>query len=310
MHRRTLRAALDVLALVAREVSVGRDVDGDLLQRVVPVRGLFRSRDRTRVDVRVGLHLELVELDASPGTVEDDRLRDARGQPEERGLDRLDAVVGPLHTDGVSDFLPGAHLNREVSGGLLDVILAISFGIARSPSCPSALRGRRDRSQGACGAPRRHWGADSAAGPEQRPRSTPDSREHKRSFRNAPRRPSTKTQLALRGDGLLRWLGHDAELAQDSRNVVVAALLDDLTTFVEPGERPTLQINAPVRRRQLLARGRLERPGVRSGHSNLVRAVLIILLDGADDFVVDVGEPFKERRGVLPDGSATAQRLR
>src|SRR5438874_1024946 len=95
MHRRTLRAALDVLALVAREVSVGRDVDGDLLQRVVPVRGLFRSRDRTRVDVRVGLHLELVELDASPGTVEDDRLRDARGQPEERGLDRLDAVVGP-----------------------------------------------------------------------------------------------------------------------------------------------------------------------------------------------------------------------
>src|SRR5207245_4832201 len=111
MHRGTLRAALDVLALVAREVSAGRDVDGDLLQRVVPVRGLLRSRDRTRVDVGVGLHLELVELDASPGAVEDDRLRDARRQPEERGLDRLDAVVGSLHTDGVSDFLPGTELD-------------------------------------------------------------------------------------------------------------------------------------------------------------------------------------------------------
>src|SRR5438309_6016086 len=122
VHRRTLRPALDVLALVAREVSARGDVDGDLLQGVVPVRGLLRPRDRTRVDIGVGLHLELVELDASPGAVEDDRLRDARGQPEERGLDRLDAIVGSHHTNGVSDFLPRAHLNREVPGGLLNCL--------------------------------------------------------------------------------------------------------------------------------------------------------------------------------------------
>src|SRR2546428_1632374 len=66
------------------------------------------------------LHGQPVELDAGPGAVQDDRLGDARGQPKERGLDRLDTIVGPLHTNGVSDFLPGAHLNREVAGGLLN----------------------------------------------------------------------------------------------------------------------------------------------------------------------------------------------
>src|SRR2546430_2715878 len=120
MHRRALRPTFDVLALVAREIATGGDVDGDLLQGVVPVRGLLRSDDRTRVDIRVGLHFELFELYAGPCAVEDDRLGDARGQPEERGLDRLDPVVGPLHADGVSDFLPGTELNGEVPGGLLD----------------------------------------------------------------------------------------------------------------------------------------------------------------------------------------------
>src|SRR5713226_4233097 len=41
---------------------------------------------------------------------------------------------------------------------------------------------RRDCSRGACGAPRRHWGTDGAAGPEERPRCTPDSQEHKGLF--------------------------------------------------------------------------------------------------------------------------------
>src|SRR5207244_3417529 len=96
------------------------DVDRDLLQGVVPVRGVPRPSNRTRVDVGMRLHVQPVELDAGPGAVQDDRLGDARGQPEERGLDRLDTIVGPLHTNGVSDFLPGAHLNREVAGGLLN----------------------------------------------------------------------------------------------------------------------------------------------------------------------------------------------
>src|SRR6267143_1642037 len=105
-HRRALRPILDLLPLVAGEVSAGSDVDGDLLQGVVPVRRVLRAHDRTRVDVGMGLHLEPVELDAGPRAVEHDRLSDARGESKKRGLDRFDAVVGPLDTDGVSDFLP------------------------------------------------------------------------------------------------------------------------------------------------------------------------------------------------------------
>jgi len=44
-------------------------------------------------------------------------------------------------------------------------------------------------------------------------------------------------------------LGHDAELAQDRRNVVIAAFLDDLAAFVQPAEHAALQVNALVRRR-------------------------------------------------------------
>src|SRR5712691_2503249 len=44
------------------------------------------------------------------------------------------------------------------------------------------LCGRRDCSRGAWGAPRRHWGTAGAAGPEERPRCTPDSDEHKGLF--------------------------------------------------------------------------------------------------------------------------------
>src|SRR6266852_3048960 len=87
-HRRALRPILDVRPLVAREVSAGGDVDSDLLQSVVPVRGVLRPRNRTRVDVSVGLHLEPVELDAGPRAVEHDRFGDARGQPKKRCLDR------------------------------------------------------------------------------------------------------------------------------------------------------------------------------------------------------------------------------
>src|SRR5437762_12763742 len=62
--------------------------------------------------------------------------------------------------------------------------------------------------------------------------------------------------LALRANGLLRGFRHDAELAQYARNVVLATLLDDLATLVEPCEGSALQLNAAVRRRKILARDR------------------------------------------------------
>src|SRR2546430_79744 len=65
--------------------------------------------------------------------------------------------------------------------------------------------------------------------------------------------PLDQTHLPLRGDGLLGGLRHDAKLAQDARNVVIATLLDDLATLVEPCEGSALQLNAAVRRRKNLA---------------------------------------------------------
>src|SRR5712692_2078252 len=54
--------------------------------------------------------------------------------------------------------------------------------LARHWRTPSFAH-RNAGSQGACGAPRRHWGSDGASGPEERPRCTPDCQEHKGLFR-------------------------------------------------------------------------------------------------------------------------------
>ena len=94
MDRRALRPTFDVLALVAREISTGGDVDGDLLQGVVPVRGLLRSHDRTRVDIRVpyptGFFTKLV----------DGRVDDPQAGWKGKGLWTMSGTRTVFHNEG------------------------------------------------------------------------------------------------------------------------------------------------------------------------------------------------------------------
>src|SRR2546422_4523456 len=118
--------------------------------------------------------------------------------------------------------------------------------------------------------------------------------------------PRYRYQLALCGDGLLGCFRHDAELAQEGRDVVVPALLHDLPALVETREPAAPHLDPLVRRGQHLPRRRLERPGLRPGHPDLVRAVPVILLKRRDYFHPYVREASEEPGGVFADGLAPA----
>src|SRR5439155_15021149 len=81
-------------------------------------------------------------------------------------------------------------------------------------------------------------------------------------------RSRASTYLALRANGLLGGFRRDAKLAQDRRNVVVAAFLHDLAAFVEPTKHAALQVNALVVGGGFSSLGFLEGPSVRPDESD------------------------------------------
>src|SRR5439155_7058428 len=90
----------------------------------VPIHGILRADDGTRVDVESRADLEALQIDLRTCAVQGDRFGHARAQTGERRLDGFHAVVGVFDADGVADLLPGAQLHREVAGGLHDHLTA------------------------------------------------------------------------------------------------------------------------------------------------------------------------------------------
>src|SRR5436309_3561087 len=122
MGGRARRSLLDHLPVPFRKLTLGGHVDLDRLERLIPVRGILGPRDRPRVHVDAGLHLQTLEIDPRPRAVQRDGLGHARGEGDESCLDRLDAVVGPLHAERVAHLLPGPELNGEVPGGFTHLL--------------------------------------------------------------------------------------------------------------------------------------------------------------------------------------------
>src|SRR5207302_617003 len=124
--------------------------------------------------------------------------------------------------------------------------------------------------------------------------------------RGARSRAPLITRLPLRADRLFGLLGSEPELPQERSHVVVAALFDDLAAIVQPAKHRTLELDALLCRRNLFARRRLERAGMRAGHAHLRRAIALVLLDDGHDLEAQIRERPEERRGVLADRVTTA----
>src|SRR5207249_12080049 len=104
------RASFDHRPVVVGEVAGGEHVDMHRTHRRVPIRGILRADDGTRVDVESRADLEALQIDLRTCAVQGDRFGHARAQTGERRLDGFHAVVGVFDADGVADLLPGAQL--------------------------------------------------------------------------------------------------------------------------------------------------------------------------------------------------------
>src|SRR5438093_282565 len=133
------------------------------------------------------------------------------------------------------------------------------------------------------------------------------SKESSQIGRGARSRAPLITRLPLRADRLFGLLGSEPELPQERSHVVVAALFDDLAAIVQPAKHGTLELDALLCRRNLFARRRLERAGMRAGHAHLRRAIALVLLDDGHDLEAQIRERPEERRGVLANRVTTAQ---
>src|SRR5436309_165065 len=98
MDRRPCCAFLDHALVLVRKLSTGCDLDRATLQRFGPVRWVFRSDDRPRIDVEVRRYFEAFKVHTRPGAIEGNRLGHTGTEAGKRGLDRFETVISRFYS--------------------------------------------------------------------------------------------------------------------------------------------------------------------------------------------------------------------